>query len=356
MKFWNVAAWTGRTLPLFLLIACAARAQSVFSPASAPPPIDIAHAPAPLFDDPITHGGTDPFVIWNPVKRAWFMYYTQRRSTLADPHGVDWVHGSAIAIATSPDGANWTYLGTCKGDHDLSDPLAAKGAGPEPGVTWWAPCFLREGNQFHMWVVLVDGVYTNWTGHRSILHFTSDDGITWKYLSTAALSSNRVIDPTVYRVGDLWYMVYKDEAKGSHTYVSQSTDLENWTNAHPADPDGSQEAPFVFRWRDKWWLMVDALGNRGLRIYESENGIDGYKYVATILARRDGTRPRDNNVGHHPGIVVQGPPDNERCFVYYFTEFNRHAYMQLVELELDADGKPFCDRNKYAPAPTTQAK
>jgi hypothetical protein len=48
--------------------------------------------------------------------------------------------------------------------------------------------------------------------------------------------------------------------------------------------------------------------------------------------------------------VIQGPPGDEQCLVYYFTEFRRHAYMQVVELELDADGKPVCNRNKYAPA------
>jgi len=323
-------------------------ASMVAAQTTAPAPmIDLTNAPAPLFDDPITHGGTDPFVIWNPGKSEWFMYYTQRRATMANPNGVDWVHGTAIALATSPDGIHWTYAGTCKGDHDLTDPLAAKGAGQEPGVTWWAPCFLWQGNVLHMWVVQVDGVYTNWSGQRNILHFTSDDGVNWKYLSTAALSSTRVIDPTVFRVGDLWYMVYKDESRGSHTFVSQSSDLENWTNAHQAGPDGSQEAPFVFRWRDKWWLIVDG---RGLRIYNSDNGIDGFKYITTILADRDGTRERDNNVGHHPGIVIQGPSGNEQCIVYYFTEFNRHAYIQIAELEMGTDGKPFCNRNKYAPA------
>jgi hypothetical protein len=262
-----------------------------------------------LFDDPVWHGAPDPFVIWNPVQSQWFMYYTQRRGTLENPTGVDWVHGSAIGIATSADGIHWSYLGTAKGDHNLSDPLAASGAGPEPGVTWWAPCFLRLGNVFHMWVVLVDGVYTNWTGERRILHFTSDEGITWKYLSTAQLSSNRVIDPTVYGVGDLWYMVYKDEAHGSHTYVSQSADLENWTNAHQAGPDGSQEAPFVFRWKGRWWLIVDA--GRSIRIYTSDNGIDEWKYCATILDKADGTRPGDSSVGHHPGIVIQWQGDQE---------------------------------------------
>lgn len=314
------------------------------------PFIDVSQAPAPLFDDPVTHGGTDPFVIWNPVKNEWFMYYTQRRSNLQNSHAFDWVHGSPIGIATSADGVHWTYLGLCQGDQNLADPLAVRGNGPEQGITWWAPCFLRVDDKFHMWIVQVDGVYTHWTGKRHILHFTSDDGITWKYLSTARLSSERVIDPTVYRVGNLWYMVYKDEAADSHTYVSQSADLENWTNAHQAEPDGSQEAPFAFRWHNKWWLIVNAVSGRGLRIYTSENGIDNFKYVTTILARPDGTRPDDNAVGHHPGMVIQGEGDTQQCLVYYFTEFRRHEYMQLAELEMGPDGTVFCNRNKYAAA------
>jgi len=164
-----------------------------------PVPINIARSAAPLFDDPVFHGASDPFVIWNPVKKAWFMYYTQRRATMPGPTGVDWVHGTAIAIATSEDGFTWKYLGTCQGDHDLSEPLKAAGKGPEPGVTWWAPCFLYRNNSFDMWVVLVDGVYPSWTGNRNIVHFTSNDGITWKYADTCKLSSDRVIDPTVYR-------------------------------------------------------------------------------------------------------------------------------------------------------------
>jgi hypothetical protein len=327
-------------LSLLFLIAPPLRPQTVA------PHIDIAHAPAPLFDDPVWHGASDPFVIWNPLKAQWFMYYTQRRGTLQNPNGVDWVHGSAIGIATSADGIHWSYLGTAKGDHDLSDPLAAKGAGPEPGLTWWAPCFLWQGNVLHMWVVLVDGVYTSWTGKRNILHFTSADGIAWKYVSTAQLSSNRVIDPTVYRLGDLWYMVYKDEAQGSHTFVSQSADLENWTNAHQAGPDGGQEAPFVFHWKGHWWLIVDA--GRSLRIYQSGNGIDGWKYSATILEKADGTRPDDGGVGHHPGIVIQKQGAAEQCLVYYFTQQRTRTIMQLAELELDASGTPFCNRNKYA--------
>src|SRR5689334_9359646 len=58
--------------------------------AAEPAKIDIEHAPAPLFDDPVWHGASDPFVIWMPGKGdggsvvkgsgEWWMYYTQRRA------------------------------------------------------------------------------------------------------------------------------------------------------------------------------------------------------------------------------------------------------------------------------------
>src|SRR5262245_53782668 len=107
------------------MLACSLAAFPAAGPAAepgsatAPPTIDIADAPAPLFDDPQWHGATDPFVIWNPVKNLWYMYYTQRRATLEGVHGVDWVHGSAIGIATSKDGLDWKSAGACQGDHDL---------------------------------------------------------------------------------------------------------------------------------------------------------------------------------------------------------------------------------------------
>jgi predicted GH43/DUF377 family glycosyl hydrolase len=315
---------------------------------SMPPRIDIANAPSPLFDDPIWHGACDPFVIWNPARKEWFMYYTQRRGTMPNPDRVDWVHGSAIGIATSKEGLNWKYIGTCKGDHDLSEPLKATGLGPEPGITWWAPCYVYEGKILHMFVTMVDGVYTSWTGKRNILHFTSKDGITWKYINTCKLNSERVIDPTVYKIKDTWYMVYKDEAAGSHTYRSESKNMIDWTNPVLTDRDGSQEAPFVFYWNGSYWMIVDS---KGLRIYKSPNGLDQWEYNTTVLAGTEGLRPKDGSVGHHPGMVLQTAPDGtEQCLMFYFTQQRTLTWIQLAELEMGADGKVFCNRNKYASA------
>ena len=324
----------------------------------APSTIDIARAPAPLFDDPQWHGATDPFVIWNPVKGLWYMYYTQRRATLEDVHGVDWVHGSAIGIATSKDGLEWKAAGTCQGDHNLSAPLTADGAGPEPGITWWAPCFVYDNGVFHMFVTHVDGVYTDWKGKRNIDHFTSTDGDNWKFAGTCKLATDRVIDPTVYKVADTWYMVYKNEAAGSNTFRSQSKDLAQWTDAVQVTTDGSQEAPFVFRWKGGWWMIVDAIRQRGLRIYKSEDGIGGWRYVSTVLGPNDeGTRSDDKGQGHHPGIIVQrGAAEEEQCLVFYFTHQGRQSVIQLAELELAPDGTIKCDRNKYAASGATGSR
>jgi len=317
------------------------------------PRIDIAKAPAPLFDDALFHGATDPFVIWNPVTKTWYMYYTQRRATLSNPNGVDWVHGTAIGIATSKDGLQWNYAGTCKGDQGLSEPLKAKGLGPTPGITWWAPGFVLEGKTLHMFVTQVDGVYSSWVGKRHILHFTSEDWVNWKYLNTCQLNSERVIDATVYPIKDKWYMVYKDEAAGSHTYRSESKDMVDWSNPVLTDNDGGQEAPFVFQWKGSYWLIVDA--KVGLRVYQSPDGLNQWEYNNTVLADTVGIRPKDNIRGHHPGMVLQkGPDGTEQCLMFYFTHQGLQTVIQLAELELGADGKVFCNRNKYAETTTKQ--
>jgi len=92
----------GRTILALLSLLSIAIGTAEAVAQSRLPRIDVAQAPAPLFDDPEWHGATDPFVIWNPSKRLWFMYYTQRRATMPNPNGVDWVHGSRIFGINKP--------------------------------------------------------------------------------------------------------------------------------------------------------------------------------------------------------------------------------------------------------------
>ena len=301
------------------------------------PPFPIQRVPAPLFDDPLWHGAADPTVIWNPVQREWWIYYTQRRAGLKNPKGVDWCHGSAIGIATSKDGVQWNYGGVCTGDKGLGEPMKRK-------CSWWAPCVMYHDGKFHLFVACVDGIYMKWTGKRTVKHFTSQDGKTWKYEMTLPLSSDNCIDPCIYRIGEKWLVWYKDERHGSKTYAAESPDLKTWTMIGPVVTDVSHEAPLVWRWKGAYWMIVDAWAN-GLRIYRSEDGISNWRYNSTILLA-PGKRAKDSVQGGHPYVLEQG----DRAIVFYHVHYarGRETVLQAAELEMDAAGKVTCDRDAYA--------
>lgn len=101
--------------------------------------------PAPLFIDPIYDCPTDPVVIWNRKEEQWYLFYTQRRATDV-PIGVSWVHGTAIGVAVSKDGAKWLYRGTLEG-LDI-----------ERGHnTFWAPEIIEAEGKYHMYVSYITG-------------------------------------------------------------------------------------------------------------------------------------------------------------------------------------------------------
>ena len=71
-----------------------------------------AVAAKPLYRDPVYDGAADPTLIWNPLVKHWWMFYTNRRANVPGLSGVTWVHGTPIGIAESADGgANWKYVG-----------------------------------------------------------------------------------------------------------------------------------------------------------------------------------------------------------------------------------------------------
>lgn len=335
------------------------------------PRIAVENAPAPLYDDPVWHGASDPAVVWMPGKGdhgEYWMYYTQRRATLENPRGVDWVHGSAIGIATSPDGLNWTYHGTVQGSIQDGDETKSLGHPAEDGVTWWAPTVFwgqgngisgggSPGNQLHMFVSYVHGIFTSWTGDRTIEHFVSTDGVNWTYVSSLPLASRRAIDPTVYKINGTWYLWYKNEAAGSRTFRASSPDLTTWEDNGDANIGRSHEAAFVWHWKGAYWDLQDS--GRGLDAWRSENGLSDWSQNTILLAGNDGRRPLDRGPGHHPWIVLQDPasgpaePGNEQLVLFYFTHDGNKTYMQMAEITLGDDGKLVCDRNKYYHEATT---
>jgi len=360
-----MSRWAAITTGGLLVATAPLTGQEATAGAARPAFIDISQAPAPLYDDPVWHGATDPVVVWMPGKGEdgqgeWWMYYTQRRATLPDPDGVDWVHGSAIGLARSPDGLDWEYIGVTQGvipatgeepERELGDPLATS-------TTWWAPTIFWEGgngmrgggqpgDRLHMFVTLVHGIFTSWTGTRTIEHFTSDDGVHWTYVSRLPLDSNRAIDPSVHRIGDAWYLWYKNEDVGSHTYMARSEDLDTWVDQGEVIGGRGHEAPFVWHWKGSWWMINDAHGE-GLDVWRSDTGTGAWEPNTTLLAEGDGTRPLDDQVGHHPWIVMQGEEGDEQLVLFYFTHDGNRTVMQMAEVSLGEDGTLVCDRNRYA--------
>jgi hypothetical protein len=349
-----------------LAIAPAARGADTTG-ANEAPRIAVEKAPAPLYDDPVWHGASDPAVVWLPGKGThgeYWMYYTQRRATLENAKGVEWVHGSAIGIATSADGLHWKYEGVAQGTLQDGDVSKSLGDPVKDNATWWAPTVFWEGgdgisgggktgDRLHMFVTYVHGIFSTWTGDRTIEHFTSEDGVHWTHVSSLPLASRRVIDPTVLKINGRWYLWYKNEAAGSRTFRASSADLKGWKDEGDAKIGRGHEAPFVWHWKGAYWDLQD--NGRALDAWRSENGLSDWT-LNTLLLGQDsvGKRPLDQGTGHHPWIVLQqqaagaAGPGEEQLVLFYFTHEGKKTYIQIAEITLGADGKLVCDRDKYA--------
>ena len=159
---------------------------------------------------------------------------------------------------------------------------------------------------------------------------------------TLPLSSENCIDPCVYRINGKWLVWYKDEAHMSKTYAVESNDLKTWKQLGPMVADVGHEAPLVWHWKGAYWMIVDAW-KLGLRIYRSEDGLSNWKYNTEILLS-PGKRAMDSQQGGHPAILEQGG----RAFVIYHVGSGSGSVLQAAELELNAEGKIVCDRDKHA--------
>ncbi|BDD12760.1 hypothetical protein FUAX_51920 (plasmid) [Fulvitalea axinellae] len=313
----------------------------------APPKFDIAHAPAPLFRDPVFDGPADPSLIWVPKYKEWWMFYTQRRASAAFDN-VAYCYGSAIGLAKSRDnGRSWTYAGVAK----LPQPDSGHN-------TFWAPqvVFDRKTGDYHMFVTYIKGVRSNWGGAKQILHYSSKDMETWK--AEKPIGTEECIDASVIRLEDgSWKMWYKDEANGSKTVSALSSDLKSWKLEGTSEISrNAHEGPVVFHWKGKYWMLTDKWN--GLDCYVSDDATN-WEPNNTILTK-PGARPDDNVMGRHADVKIV----NDRAYVFYFTHPGRRynksgqeipesgtinyqrTSIQVAELEI-INGKLTCDRDKY---------
>lgn len=298
-------------------------------------------AAKPLFRDPVYDGAADPVVIWNKQENQWYMFYTNRRANVEGLRGVEWVHDTPISIAISEDGgANWTYKGEANityGEEDYS---------------YWAPDVIEHKGTYHMYLTVVPGTFKDWSGTRDIVHLTSPNLVDWEYQSTLNLASDRVIDAGIMRLPDgKWGMWYNNERDRKSIYFAESDDLYTWQDKGKATGDQSGEGPKVFRWKDKYWMIVDMW--RGLGVYSSDDAINWTRQEKNIL-EEPGEGADDQVKGGHADVVVSG----DRAYLFYFTHpgrrgpdkdkdgyEQRRSSIQVVELKVE-EGKIVADRNQ----------
>ncbi|MDQ0734987.1 glycoside hydrolase [Arthrobacter agilis] len=264
------------------------------------------------YRDPVHDGATDPVLVPDPVTGSWLMFYTQRRATQVRLDGVAWVHESDIGVARSSDGGlTWIYQGIVEG---LTPPGLV---GP---LTRWAPDIVRVGDRWLMFLTLLGGERTDWTGPARIAQYTSADLQMWEFQAYLDLRSERVIDAAVTQCGDgLFRLWYKDETQGSRTYaaVTATPSLPSTWRVEGLVIDGRpHEGPKVFVLGQWYWMITDEW--RGLAVYRSRDGAGGWE-----RQKRDGglilTAPETFRglpvVARHADVVVQ----EDHAAVVYFT-------------------------------------
>lgn len=297
-------------------------------------------ADKPLFRDPVFDGAADPVIVWNKKEKKWFMFYTNRRAKAANETGVTWVHGTRIGIAESRDGAKWTYRDTANINYR-----------PTKDYTHWAPDVFEHKGIYHMFLTYVPGIFTDWNHPRNILHLTSKDLLNWDYVSTVKLVNDKVIDASLFQMpNDTWRMWYNNEKDSKSIYYADSKDLENWELKGKAVGDRGGEGPKIFRWKNKYWMLVDNWAGMGL--YYSDDLTNWTKQQKRIL-EEPGKGAEDQAIGGHADVVVSG----DRAYVYYFTHpgritkpftdgvETRRSLIQVAELEYK-DGVISADRDK----------
>lgn len=298
----------------------------------------------PLFRDPVYDGAADPVVIWNPEEGKYFMFYTNRRAKADSLDGVSWVHGTKIGIAESLDGgATWEYRGTANIDYPLLEDTEA---------TFWAPDVIEHNGNYHMYLTIVPGVFKDWYHPRSIAHFTSDDLLNWEYESTLELSSERVIDASVFRLPNgNWRMYYNNENDGKSIYYADSEDLYTWIDSGKKVIGDRGEGAKIFTWKGKNWMVIDSWN--GLSVYSSED-FENWKKQEKNILQEPGKGEDDKVKGGHPDVVVQG----DSAFIFYFTHpgripanegvdnyETRRSSIQVAELE-NINGVIITNRDK----------
>nr|MBD3621123.1 family 43 glycosylhydrolase [Sunxiuqinia sp.] len=282
----------------------------------------MQQAPAPLFRDPVYDGAADPVVFWNRHERQWWMFYTQRRAN-ENTADVAYCYGNRIGIASTDDhGKSWVYRGTL----DLEFERGKN--------TFWAPDVVYADGKYHLFLAYIKGVRNHWGGQARMAHYTSVNAWEWNFEGLLSLSSDNVIDGTLFQDNTgTWKMWYKEN---SQSWLAESDDLFNWTwRDKPVIADQAHEGPKVFEFKGWYWMVTDQWA--GMGVYRSEDLEHWTKQEGPVLADAS-SRPDDTPSGAHGDVVVVG----EQAYIFYFTHPGRKTHAAAT---LDADGKyPYAEK------------
>ncbi len=282
----------------------------------------MQQAPAPLFRDPVYDGAADPVVFWNRHERQWWMFYTQRRAN-ENTADVAYCYGNSVGIASTDDhGKSWVYRGTL----DLEFERGKN--------TFWAPDVVYADGKYHLFLAYIKGVRNHWGGQARMAHYTSVNAWEWNFEGLLSLSSDNVIDGTLFRdKTGTWKMWYKEN---SQSWLAESDDLFNWAwRDKPVIADQAHEGPKVFEFKGWYWMVTDQWA--GMGVYRSEDLEHWTKQEGPVLADAS-SRPDDTPSGAHGDVVVVG----EQAYIFYFTHPGRKTHAAAT---LDADGKyPYAEK------------
>ena len=298
---------------------------------------EMQTAPAPLFRDPVCNGAADPTIIWNHQEKAYWIFYTNRRVNCCQGcTGVQWVFGTDIGIASTFDGgATWQYRGIAKlqGKESLN--------WNDEKNTFWAVEVICHDGMYHMYASITPGVLSSWNERiAGIVHLSAENPLDgWKYDDIPYTPIHQGIDATVHKLDDgKWYLW------GKFSDVLVSDDLVHW-NIHNSSSPRTGEAPYVFYWKNYYWIIWDptggGTGSSGLTVKRSSDGLTWTNQKSILEGA--GIREGENGVdGKHCSVVVQ----KDNAYIIYFAEIGGTAgsCLQAAPLEVH-NGVLSADRN-----------
>lgn len=310
---------------------------------------DSILVPKPAFRDPVYDGAADPIVIWNPLVKKWWMFYTNRRFTMTELPGVSWVFGTPIGIAESADAAHWKYVTTA------NFPGLPAECGGKDSATFWAPDITRgDDGKWHMFLSIEPGIDVKWGIPGFIAHLTSTNLKDWKYERRLTELGVSILDADVLKMPDgEWRLYYKASDGGSHINCSKSRDLYNWSAPETAVRI-SGEGPCAFQWKGYYWLLVDTWN--GQTVHRSTDANTWEKQPGDpLLSYGSGNGIDDIPNALHANVFTIG----DRLYLVYFTHpgrvgenrgkdtyEQRRTSIQIVELKMDAGAWLTANRNE----------